>query len=135
MNWEPKEPPWSRQSPGRPGADGGGSSPTTPRSPEAPGDLDAGAAGASGAKEKVSALDVEVIDVIYGVMAGDSLCTMCGRGLSQGLRIDVHDSVFPERAWVASVACRCRGWGRHRNEARVWPSHDGLHLEPFAVRG
>ncbi len=131
MNWEPKESPWSWQSPRQSRADDGSSAPTP--SPERP--RDPGGAGASSAKEKASPLDVEVINVICGVMAGDSRCTMCGRTLSQGLRIDVHDSSLPERAWVASVACWCRGWSRHRNEARVWVSDDGLHLEPFAVRG
>ncbi len=49
--------------------------------------------------------------------------------------VDVHDCAVRDRAWTASVSCRCRGWGRHRNEARVWPGDDGLHIEAFAVRG
>ncbi len=134
MNWEPKESPWSWQS-RHPSSGDAGSRPATPRSPEATPDIDAREARPSGANENVSPLDAELIEVLCGVMAGDSRCTMCGRTLSQGLRIVVHESALPDRSWMASVAGRCRGWSRHRNEARVWLSDDGLHLEPFAVRG
>ncbi len=138
MNWEPKESPWSWHSPWSSGADGG-PWPATPPLPRAR-DLGPPDTGASSAEEApspvdIELVDIELIDVICGVVAGDSQCTRCGRGLSQGLRIDVHESVLPDRAWVASVASRCRGWGRHRNAARVWLSDDGLHLEAFAVRG
>ncbi len=132
MNWEPTASQWSwdgRRSPDP----GGGSWPPGPRPPDVAGD-DRPVARRSTEQEAVSPVDLELIEVLCRVMASDSRCTLCDRGLSASLKIELHDSELPDRAWVASVSSRCRGWGRHRNKARVWLSDDALHLQPFAVR-
>lgn len=121
MDWEQNQPPWNWSSPGPPSDT---PPPVTDRKGEEEASLPIG----------IEPVDIVLIDVMCGVAADDSRCTACGRGFSQDLQIELHESGLADRKWLASVSCRCRGWGRHRNEAHVWRASDGLHLEPFAFR-
>ncbi len=79
-------------------------------------------------------LDLQLIDILSGVVADHARCTTCARALSRSLRTDVYESILPERSWIASVSFRCRGMRRHNNTAYVYLTADGLHLEGFTSR-
>ncbi len=75
-----------------------------------------------GGDERTSPLDLQLVDIICGAVAQECRCTRCGRPLSRSLRTEVSEPLLVEGSWTASVSSRCRGLGRHRNEARVWLS-------------
>ncbi len=138
MDWEHNHLPWKSGSPWSSGPEDG-PWPAVSRARGGPGDARPPMTDRKGEEDPASPIGIEpvdivLIDVMCGVAADHSWCTVCGRALSQGLRIELDDSAGADRKWLASVSCRCRGWGRHPNEARVWRGSDGLHLEPFAVR-
>ncbi len=107
--------------------------PRTAPSQEATGRADRRRGRRRGGGERSSPLDLQLVDIICAALAQECRCTRCGRPLSRSLRTDVYESLAPEGPWTASVSSRCRGLGRHRNEARVRLSGGELHLERFAV--
>ncbi len=84
-----------------------------------------------GANDVLSPADITLIDSAYRFIISDSRCTLCGRSLTGAFEIRLHDPHAPHGSWIATVSSRCKGWRRHRNDATVWVSNDGLQLRPF----
>jgi hypothetical protein len=78
----------------------------------------------------VSDLDVALLEVLYGAIAGSTRCSACGAPLRPDVRVvpGVDARVGPR--WPAAVVTRCRGWRRHRHVATVDGPRD-LELGPL----
>ena len=79
-------------------------------------------------------LDVQLIELIYLVVANEQECSECRHLLGRGLRARSSSGGPPAR-WPVTVDTRCWGWRRHRHMAQVTrPSNDlmlgDLHLRP-----
>ncbi len=105
-----------------------------PSSPSTQGDVEQSDPPANHVNRLAAPLDLELVDILCGVVSEHARCTTCGRPLSRSLLTRVYESIIPERSWIASVSSRCRGLRRHGNTAYVYLTADGLHLEGFAAR-
>ena len=65
-----------------------------------------------------TALDAELIELIYLVIANEHECSECGHLLGRGLRVRdaSSDTASPWPAWVDT---KCWGWRRHPHVAQV----------------
>lgn len=71
-------------------------------------------------------LDLELVEVIYAVIAGETTCSTCGRPLGRALRAR-YATAWSSQSWSITVATRCEGWRRHAHVALVTrPSRDLL---------
>jgi hypothetical protein len=69
-------------------------------------------------------LDVQLIELIYLVVANDLECAECGHLLGRGLRVR-NAAIGQPRRWPVKVDTRCWGWRRHSHAAEVTrPSKD-----------
>ena len=78
----------------------------------------------------VSDLDLQVLEVVYGVVAEESTCSSCGAPLRSQVRVVATDDPRTGAQWPASVVTRCCGWRRHRQIAAV-VGLDHLELGPL----
>jgi hypothetical protein len=78
----------------------------------------------------VTDLDVELLEVLYGVVALGTRCSACGAPLRRRVRIVPSADRRSGARWPASVVTRCRGWRRHRHIAAV-DGFDHLELGPL----
>src|SRR5687768_3136583 len=69
-------------------------------------------------------LDVELITLVYLVVANEQECAECGHLLGRGLRVRNAPAGAPSH-WPVWVDTRCWGWRRHPHVAQVTrPSTD-----------
>ncbi len=83
--------------------------------------------------EEPSAVDVSLLQIIYGFVATSTSCSRCGAPLGRRLRVDACPTLLQSVVWRVSVRTRCRGWRRHRHTAAVGQLSNDLVLGP--VRG
>jgi hypothetical protein len=83
-------------------------------------------------RARLTAIDLALIELIYGVIAQESRCSKCGAHLGRSIRVIPWTSISRAH-WGASVTTRCRGWRRHRHVAAVARWKD-LHLGPLQLR-
>jgi hypothetical protein len=100
-----------------------------------PGHLDEAGIRASGAPtcSTLTAVDLDLIDVIYGFVAAESTCSTCGAPLGRSLRVIPWSSCAAAARWQVHVTTRCRGWRRHRHVAAV-TGRRHLELGPLSRR-
>ncbi len=69
-------------------------------------------------------LDVELVEVLYLVIADQQKCSECGHLLGRRLHVRGAGAQLPTR-WPLRVDTKCWGWRRHRHMATVTrPSRD-----------
>ncbi len=81
-----------------------------------------------GTPELLASVDLDLIQITYAFVVGETQCARCRRPLRSAFRIEVYQSVVPGRSWTGFISFRCSGWRRHRNEASISLREDGLHL-------
>jgi hypothetical protein len=67
----------------------------------------------------LTAIDLELVEIAYGVIAAESSCSTCGAPLGRCLRITRTPAAPVLAHWRLSVVTRCCGWRRHRHLADV----------------
>jgi hypothetical protein len=78
-------------------------------------------------------LDVELIELIYLVIANEHECSECGHVLGRGLRVRNASDGAPSR-WPVWVDTKCCGWRRHPHVAEVTRPSEDLILGPLRLR-
>jgi hypothetical protein len=78
---------------------------------------------------ELTALDLTVVRLVYGVVAAQSRCARCGAGLRRDVRVTSVACDCPQR--TALVETVCGGWRRHRHVARVDEASNDLLVGPF----
>jgi hypothetical protein len=78
----------------------------------------------------VTDLDVALLEVLYGVVAGESDCSACGAPLRPEVRVVPTTDPSTGARWPTAVVTRCGGWRRHRHVATV-DGLDDLELGPL----
>jgi len=78
-------------------------------------------------------LDVELIDLVYLVIANEQECSECGHLLRRGLRVR-NPATGPPPRWPVRVDTRCGGWRRHLHVAEVTRPSKDLAVGALALR-
>ena len=78
-------------------------------------------------------LDVQLIELIYLVVANELECAECGHLLGRGLRVR-DTAIGPPPSWPVKVDTRCWGWRRHRHAAEVTRPSKDLMLGDLELR-
>jgi hypothetical protein len=80
-----------------------------------------------------SDLDVWLVQLTYGFVAGESKCLTCTARLSREVRVEPFNAPHATSRWGLSVLTRCEGWRRHRHHANVVLAPQGLLFGAFAA--
>lgn len=72
-------------------------------------------------------LDLELLRVLYLVIANESSCAACGHLLGRGLHVRNATGASSPR-WPVRIDTRCWGWRRHPHLARVTQPGNDLVL-------
>jgi len=78
-------------------------------------------------------LEVQLIELIYQVVANEQDCSKCGHLLGRALRAR-RTSAVPPACWPVTVDTRCWGWRRHRHTAQVTRPSKDLMLGVLQLR-
>jgi hypothetical protein len=62
--------------------------------------------------------ELDVIEVLAGVIVNESLCSRCGAPLGRFVQLQ-PSNVVPQSSWTLGVRTSCRGWRRHSHSADV----------------